>query len=76
MAPIAGPTLERCDGEHEDTVRFVYVEHGIGKRFLEMPPHCAGAGYAPEERGREADLGNEGMDRMVVAAAEPWLFSP
>ncbi len=62
MAPIAGPTLEGCDGEHEHAVRFVHVEHGIGKRFLEVPAHCARPGEATKERGGVADLGNEGMD--------------
>ena len=76
MAPIAGPTLEGCDGEHKHAVRLVHVEHGIRERFLEVPPHGAGAGYATEERGRVADLGNEGMDRMVVPAAERLAFLP
>ena len=73
MAPIAGPPLERCHGEHEHAVRLVHVEHGIRERFLEVPPHGAGAWYATEERGRVADLGNESVGAWQTSAMRAWI---
>jgi hypothetical protein len=74
VAPVSGITLEVRDGKDEHAVRLVRVENGVRERFPEVASHFTAARHAAIEIGCAAYLGDEAMDRIVVATAECLAF--